>query len=115
MLSFAATTCHVAQVVAGERDGFGNPTATYADPVDVTGVLVAPVASDDELEEGRPHAMGEALDLYVPVGAPEIAWRGALVEVDGRGEFDVVGDARQWPVPAGFRHGTVVRVARHRG
>ena len=115
MLSFAATTCHVKQVVAGAPDAFGNPVESYAEPVDVPGVLVAPSKSTSEVEEGRPHAVMDGVDLYVPTDAPELTWRGARVVVDGWGEFDVDGDARRYPVPRGFSHDTVVRAVRHRG
>lgn len=115
--AWAARTVSVRQLVEGADDTFGNPTHSYSEPVEVSGVLVAPSDEESVADDGRPHAVVDTIDLYVPSSAPAIEWRGAQVDVDGGGrfDFDVDGDARRWPVPHGFPRNTVVRAVRRRG
>lgn len=116
MIGWAARTVHVRQRVGGAKDDFGNDVVTYAEPVDVGGVYVAPSTADDDIEDGRPDGAVVIYSLYVPKGAPEIEWRGAKVGIDGLdGEYDVISVERGWPTPPGFTHDTVVRVVRHLG
>ena len=87
-------TVHVALLATttttGEaRDRLGNQTRTYATPVAVTNVVVAP-ASSEELGDLRPDGMRAVYTLHFPRGYGQDL-RGAKVTVRGH-EYHVMGD-----------------------
>lgn len=51
----------------GEPDAFGNPAQVFDEANKVeTKACYAPVETADEITDGRPHADGITLDLYLP-------------------------------------------------
>lgn len=76
----------------GTRDGFGNDVESYAAPVEVGNVLVAPGSCQD-LDATRPEGVRVSLTLHFPRTWTE-RLRGARVTLAGRyqGTYAVVGD-----------------------
>ena len=88
-------TVNVMLRVRDARDSFGNDVEEWADPEDVSGVLVVP-GGCEELAPTRPEGVRVALTLHFPKTWAK-RMRGAKVALTGRwaGTYRVIGD----PVP----------------
>lgn len=77
----------------GGKDGFGNPTLSFGDGVEVDDVLVAP-STASAIEDGRPDGTASTLALYM--ADPGLALKGARIDIDGVA-YAVVGDPMPYP------------------
>ncbi|HCG61415.1 MAG TPA: hypothetical protein DEV22_03235 [Collinsella sp.] len=76
----------------GEEDELGNPAESFAEPIEVSDVLVGRGTTRDDAEGGRPSAISSDKSFCFPRG-----WsadlRGAIVTRTRTGEaYEIVGD-----------------------
>lgn len=88
----------VRPVSYGPEDAYGNMEKSYGVAVEVPGAWAAPSSTASMAEDGRPHLVENAVDIYVPKDRPDINWREALVALDGLTFFwKVDGDPMPYP------------------
>ncbi len=54
--------------VTGERDRHGNPVVSFADPVALPVLGIAPRTRDEPRTQNRPEAVSTVWDIYAPLG-----------------------------------------------
>lgn len=97
--------------VAGARDAHGNPTESWAPPVEVGVYAFDPGSSSEPREPGADRVIVEPT-IYLPTGTvfgarDRVTARGLLYEVDG--------DTREWRHPGGIQKGNVATLRRVEG
>ena len=83
-------TVFVSERVFGAKDAYGNDAKTYAEPVQVCGVLVGSARISDLSQSGAPYTVKADLSFCFPRGYTGDL-RGALVERHGK-TYELIDD-----------------------
>lgn len=95
--------------VSGGKDRHGNPVNTWAEPVTVPVLGIAPASREEPREQGRFDAVYTVWTIYAPLGT-EVGPYDRVV-LPGGVETDVVGEVGVWsnnPHSLNQNHGGVV-------
>lgn len=94
MLSIAGETVSVSALEKGARDALGNEAESWAEPIDVDGVVVGRRSTTSPTSPEQPDAIEDRLAFCFPTGF-DLDLRGAKIKRRGR-TYRVIGEPAEY-------------------